>query len=188
MPKMIGEFAPSWMLGIVLSGAFAALMSTADSQLLVLSSMLTRDVYAKWLKKDASMKQEFIVGKIIVLALAVIGLLIALSSVETIFDTLTKTTFTGLAVLFPTTIAALYWKRATKWGCLASIIAGEATYAGFYYGHIPSDYTFGFLPVVPVIVVTVAVLVLVTLLTSAKRPETSPGKDESQKPYTPHND
>jgi len=171
MPKMIGEFAPSWMLGVVLSGAFAALMSTADSQLLVLSSMLTRDVYSKWLKKDASYRQEFIVGKIMVLCLALIGLGIALSSVETIFDTLTKTTFTGLAVLFPTTIAALYWKRANKWGCLASIVAGEATYAGFYFGHIPSDLSFGFLPVVPVIIVTVVVLVAVSLGTA--RPTTS---------------
>jgi SSS family solute:Na+ symporter len=166
MPKMIGEFAPEWMLGIVLSGAFAALMSTADSQLLVLSSMLTRDVYTRWLKKDASHKHEFFVGKIIVLGLALIGLAIALSSVETIFDTLTKTTFTGLAVLFPTTIAALYWKRATKWGCIASIIAGEATYAGFYYGHIPSDLSFGFLPVVPVMIVTVVVLIAVSFLTT----------------------
>jgi SSS family solute:Na+ symporter len=139
-------------------------MSTADSQLLVLSSMLTRDVYTRWLKKDASHRQEVIVGKVIVLGLALIGLVIALSSVETIFDTLTKTTFTGLAVLFPTTIAALYWKRATKWGCIASIIAGEATYAGFRYKYIPADFTFGFLEVVPVILVTTVVLIVVSLL------------------------
>jgi SSS family solute:Na+ symporter len=165
MPMMIDEFAPPWVLGLVLSGAFAALMSTADSQLLVLSSMLTRDVYSRWLKKGASQGHEFAVGKVLVLCLSLVGLAIALSDVETIFETLTKTTFTGLAVLFPTTIAALYWKRATKWGCIASIVAGELTYVGFYFGYIPKSATFGFLEVVPVILVAVSALVAISLLT-----------------------
>src|SRR4030042_1802613 len=100
----------------MLSGAFAALMSTADSQLLVLSSMLTRDVYKRWLKKGASTKEEFIVGKVLVVILALMGLGLALTSAGTLFATLKKTTFTGLAVLFPTTIALLYLKRVTTRG------------------------------------------------------------------------
>jgi len=165
LPMMVDRFAPSWVLGIMLSGAFAALMSTADSQLLVLSSMLTRDVYKRWLKRGASTKEEFVVGKVLVVVLALLGLGLALTSVETIFETLTKTTFTGLAVLFPTTVAALYWKRVTKWGCIASIVAGEMTYAGFYFGVIPASAKFGFLEVMPVVAVSVVVLIAVTLLT-----------------------
>ncbi len=152
----------------MLSGAFAALMSTADSQLLVLSSMLTRDVYKRWVKRTAGLTEEFIVGKVFVVALALVGLAIALSSVETLFETLTKTTFTGLAVLFPTTVAALYWPRATKWGCVASIVAGELVYCGFYFKVIPADWTFGFLSVVPVMIVATATLVAVSLLTSPR--------------------
>ncbi|OGS43003.1 MAG: hypothetical protein A3K76_01175 [Euryarchaeota archaeon RBG_13_57_23] len=163
LPMMVDAFAPSWVLGIMLSGAFAALMSTADSQLLVMSSMLTRDVYRKWLKKEASQKHEFVVGKLLVVVLALLSLGLALTSVETLFETLTKTTFTGLAVLFPTVIAALYWSRATKWGCIASIAAGELIYAGFYYEILPSSLTGGFLPVIPVVLVAVAALVLVSL-------------------------
>ncbi|MEM2892377.1 MAG: sodium:solute symporter family protein [Thermoplasmata archaeon] len=165
MPMMIDRFAPSWMVGLLLSGAFAALMSTADSQLLVLSSMLTRDVYSRWLAKKPSPKSELLVGKLLVVGLALLGLGIALSSVETIFDTLTKTTFTGLAVLFPTTVAVLYWRRVTKWGCIASIVAGELVYAGLYFRVIPDDVTLGFLPVVPVVAVAVAVLIAVSLAT-----------------------
>lgn len=168
LPMMVDQFAPSWVLGIMLSGAFAALMSTADSQLLVLSSMLTRDVYKRWLKKAASQKEEFIVGKLLVVGLALVGLALALTSVETLFETLTKTTFTGLAVLFPTTIAALYWDKATKWGCIASIVGGELTYVGFHYGLLPSSLTMGYLPVIPVILVAIAALVLVSLLTKPR--------------------
>ena len=164
LPMMIDQFAPSWVLGIMLSGAFAALMSTADSQLLVLSSMLTRDVYKRWIKRSASQREEFILGKILVAVLALVGLALALTSVETLFETLTKTTFTGLAVLFPTTIAALYWERATKWGCIASIIAGEATYAGFYFGLLSNELTLGFLSVVPVVLVATLMLIVVSLI------------------------
>jgi SSS family solute:Na+ symporter len=173
LPMMVDQFAPSWVLGIMLSGAFAALMSTADSQLLVLSSMLTRDVYKRWLKKGASMKEEFIVGKVLVVILALMGLGLALTSVETLFETLTKTTFTGLAVLFPTTVAVLYWKRVTKWGCIGSILAGELTYVGFHFGVIPSDAALGFLTVMPVVAVSVVVLLAVSYLTAPglRRPE-----------------
>jgi SSS family solute:Na+ symporter len=173
MPMMLDRFAPSWVLGIMLSGAFAALMSTADSQLLVLSSMLTRDVYKRWVKKDASQRQEYIVGTSLVVVLALVGLGIALSSVETLFETLTKTTFTGLAVLFPTTVAVLYWKRVTKWGCMASIVGGELVYVGFYFGIFPSDWTFGFLSVVPVIAVAVLLLITISLITEKQRREGS---------------
>ena len=173
LPLMIDKYAPSWVLGIMLSGAFAALMSTADSQLLVLSSMLTRDVFRRFIKKDASQREEFVLGKALVILLALVGLALALTSVETLFETLTKTTFTGLAVLFPTTVAALYWRRVTKWGCIASIVAGEATYAGFYYGIVPASWTGGFLSVVPVIIVAVIVLITVSLATS-KRETLSP--------------
>jgi SSS family solute:Na+ symporter len=166
LPMMVDEFAPSWILAIMLSGAFAALMSTADSQLLVLSSMLTRDVYKRWVRRAASTSEEFVVGKILVACLALVGLGIALTSVETLFETLTKTTFTGLAVLFPTTVAALYWKRVTKWGCITSIVAGELFYVGLYYKIIPDSVNMGFLPVVPVVIVAVAALVLVSVLTN----------------------
>ncbi|MDQ1371773.1 MAG: solute:Na+ symporter, family [Candidatus Thermoplasmatota archaeon] len=168
LPMMVSEFAPGWILGIMLAGAFAALMSTADSQLLVLSSMLTRDVYKRWVKRDASQTHEFIVGKVLVVALALMSLAIALSSVETLFETLTKTTFTGLAVLFPTTVAALYWNRANKWGCMASIVAGEAVYVGLYFKVLPASLTCGFLPVVPVMIVATATLVAVSVLTSPR--------------------
>lgn len=94
----------------------------------------------------------------------------ALTPVETLLETLTKTTFTGLAVLFPTTVAVLYWKRVTKWGCIPSIVSGELLYVGLYYKIIPSSVTMGFLPVVPLVLVAVAALVLVSLLANGISP------------------
>jgi SSS family solute:Na+ symporter len=165
LPDIISLHSPEWVSGVVLAGAFAALMSTADSQLLVLGSMLTRDIYSRWVRPGASSREEFIVGRALILALAALGLGIALFRVESIFDVLTKTTFTGLAVLFPTTVAALYWDRATKWGCLSSIVGGEVLYALFYFELIPAEWSLGFLPVIPIMAVSTVLLILVSLAT-----------------------
>ena len=69
-------------------------------------------------------------------------------------------------MLFPTTVAALYWTRATKWGCIASILGGELTYVAYYFKWLSPDLTFGFLSVVPVVIVATVLLVVVSLATS----------------------
>jgi len=71
-------------------------------------------------------------------------------------------TFTGLAVLFPTVIATLYWKRATAGGAIASILVGEGLVVAYHLHLLP---TFGTLPVIPVVLVASLVLIGVSLLT-----------------------
>ena len=55
--------------------------------------------------------------------------------------------FTGLAVLFPTTVATLYWRGTRPRACLISILVGEALLVGFATGGIPAGFALGFLPV-----------------------------------------
>jgi Na+/proline symporter len=85
---------------------------------------------------------------------------------EGIMGTLVKTTFSGLVVLCPTTIAALYWRRANKYGCIASIIIGELSIVFFYYNIIPS---FGFLPGILALLISTIVLVFFSYLTSKNK-------------------
>jgi SSS family solute:Na+ symporter len=96
-----------------------------------------------------------------VLALAVIGLALAYKPPATILQIATQT-FTGLAVLFPTTIAALYWRRATAKAAMSSIVVGEAMVVLYYFKLLP---TFGFLPVIPVMIVSTLVLIVVSYFT-----------------------
>ena len=141
-------------------GALAALMSTADSQLLSLSTMLSRDIPFR--KKRLS---EINIGKILVVFLtffAIIFVIMGYDPSTGIMGTLVKTTFSGLAVLCPTTIAVLYWKKVTKWGCITSIIIGEISVFLFQYNILPS---FGFLAAIWAIVITTIVLVAVSLST-----------------------
>jgi SSS family solute:Na+ symporter len=91
----------------------------------------------------------------------VIGLALAYKPPSTILQIATQT-FTGLAVLFPTTIAALYWRRATAKAAISSIVVGEAMVILYYFKLLP---TFGFLPVIPVMIVSTLVLIVVSYFT-----------------------
>ena len=83
-----------------------------------------------------------------------------------IMGTLVSTTFSGLAVLCPTTIAALYWKKATKHGCISSIIVGEISIFLFQYNLIPN---YGFLSAIWGILIAIVTLVFVSYVTNLKK-------------------
>lgn len=172
LPMMLAEYAPGWLATLIMVGALAAFMSTMDSQLLAMSSILTRDVYLVLFPQRGDETQQFILGRVLVVALAITGLLLAYKPPATIFD-IARETFTGLAVLFPTSIAALYWRRTSAASCFASILIGEALVAAFHYNWLPDSLTFGFLPVIPVVFVSSVIIVLGSLLWPSQR--TLPG-------------
>lgn len=156
-PLLLSRYAPPALEALVLTAALAALMSTLDSQLLTLSSMCTRDLVEPLLGR----KTPPWAGKLFVAALAVIGLGIAWHPPATFLAIATET-FTGLAVLFPTVLAGLYWRRATAKGAIASIIVGEGLVAAYHFKLLPS---LGTLPAVPVVIAAGLVLIAVSLLT-----------------------
>lgn len=159
LPLMVEKYAQP-VYSFVMIGALAALMSTADSQLLSLSTMLSHDIPFK--RKRFS---EINLGKILVVVLtffAIVFVVLGFDPNVGIMGTLVKTTFSGLAVLCPTAIAVLYWKKVTKYGCIASIIIGEISVFLFQYNVLPG---FGFLPAVWAVLIAVVVLILVSFIT-----------------------
>jgi len=159
LPLLLSRCTPPVLEALVLTAALAALMSTLDSQLLTLSSMFTRDLFEHRQRRSASPWM----GKLFVVVLALAGLAIAWRPPATFLEIVTET-FTGLAVLFPTVVAALYWKRATAKGAIISILVGESLVVGYHLHLLPD---FGTLPVVPVVLATTLALVAVSLLTQA---------------------
>ncbi len=163
LPMMVATYTPSFVFAFVMVGALAALMSTADSQLLSLSTMLSRDIPVK--KKRVS---EILFGKILIIILSLFAILFVIGGYDPkvgIMGTLVSTTFSGLAVLCPTAIAALYWKRATKYGCIASIIVGEISVFLFQFELLLG---YGFLSAIWGIAIAIIVLIIVSYLTTSK--------------------
>jgi SSS family solute:Na+ symporter len=162
LPAMVETFAPMWVHALVMTGALAALMSTADSQLLALSTMLTRDTGLR--------KNEVHVGRLLTFGLCVVVVGLVLVGFDTkagIFTYLISTTFAGLVVLTPATLVALYAKRIRPAAVIASIVAGEAAVVLIRLGVLP---TFGLVDGIAALVVAAATLGLFSIVLRIRRP------------------
>ncbi|MBW2060946.1 MAG: sodium:solute symporter family protein [Deltaproteobacteria bacterium] len=139
---------------LVIACGLAALMSTMDSQLLTLSSIFSQDLYPLFKKSETP---NGVAARVFVVILALAGLGLAIRPPGTIL-TIAQQTFTGLAVLFPTVLFGLYpsWRSST--GGIVSILVGEGALLLAFFGHLP---TWGFLSVVPILVLTFGSYLLV---------------------------
>jgi sodium/proline symporter len=113
--------------GIFLCGILAAIMSTADSQLLVTASAISEDMYKGAIKKDASEKNALMIGRVAVIVIAVIAFAIAIDPNSSIMG-LVSDAWAGFGAAFgPVVLLALFWKRSNAAGAMAGMISGALT-------------------------------------------------------------
>ncbi len=129
--------------GIFLCGILAAIMSTADSQLLVSASSVAEDIYRGFLRKDADNKTVMRVSRITVLVIAVLAYLIALDPNSSIMG-LVSNAWSGLGSAFgPTVLLSLFWKRTNFHGAVAGIVTGALTVIVWDYIPLVGGQTLG---------------------------------------------
>ncbi|MER0240174.1 sodium:solute symporter family protein [Fulvimarina sp. MAC8] len=116
------EFVPPLLGVAVMVGILAAAVSTIDSILLTLSSMLARDVYAN-VKTGSDDRRQLAIGKIVIPVISLIALGFAAMEFSLI-AVLAVAASTGLVVIVPVIVGAFFWKRGTAAGALASIVGG----------------------------------------------------------------
>ncbi len=115
-----------WIAGVILSAILAAVMSTLSCQLLVCSSAITEDFYKGFLRPNAPQAELVWVGRVMVLAIAVIAILIASDPNSKVLG-LVSYAWAGFGAAFgPVVIFSLFWKRMTAAGALAGMVAGSA--------------------------------------------------------------
>jgi SSS family solute:Na+ symporter len=163
MPLMLQTLAGG-VAAVVITAALAALMSTADSQLLTASSLVTRDLVVTLFRRQLSPHQEELLGRWVVLGIGLASFAIALNPPGLIVEIATWS-FQGNAMLFPVLIAGLYWKRATRAGAVAGALVSSGLTLGWLSGLLPRAWTGGWLPVIPAVVIGSGVLIGVSLLT-----------------------
>ena len=113
--------------GFLLAAILAAIMSTISSQLLVTSSSLTEDFYKTFLNRDASEKQQVLVGRISVVLVALVAISLAYDRNASILS-LVSNAWAGFGAAFgPVVIGSLYWKAMTRNGALAGMVTGAVT-------------------------------------------------------------
>jgi len=153
------------LFGVVIASIFAAIMSTADSQLLVAASCVVRDLYEKILKKGEEVPQKKLVfmSRVVVAVLVVLSLLFGLVAEDLVFW-LVLFAWAGLgAALGPTTILALYWKKTTRTGVLAGMIAGTVVTIFWYFTPVLKEAMY---ELIPGFAAGLLVTVLVSLFTN----------------------
>lgn len=112
--------------GLLVGGVFAAILSTADSQLLVVASTFVRDLYEKVIhkRKIIDEKRKLMLSRLVVLFSGVLAVGLALAAQDLVFW-LVLFAWGGLGASFgPALIMSLYWNRTTKAGIISGMLTG----------------------------------------------------------------
>ncbi len=130
MPLLAQELLPAIVAGLFISGAVAAMMSTADSQLLVSTSAITEDFFHQFLGKEISNKKLVTLSRITIVVLGFFAYVIAIIS-ETqgkkIFGVVSYA-WSGLGSAFgPALVLTLWWQKTTRNGIIAGLLTGFFT-------------------------------------------------------------
>lgn len=125
--QLTDSMLPAIVAALIYSALLAAIMSTADSQLLVASSAICNDLYKSFTKNNPSDRSLMNMSRAVVVGIAVIGALLALDRNGAIMD-LVSYAWAGFGAAFgPVVLLSLLWKRANKEGALAGMIVGFIT-------------------------------------------------------------
>ena len=127
-PELLFQYAPPWLTGLILAGATAAAMSTLDSILHSNMTVLTRDVYQRYIARDRSQGHYLAFGRCVVVVLLLLGFYLTISQLDMLV-TLVALSGAGALQLMPAVLGVCYPGRRlnTKAGVIAGILTGLLT-------------------------------------------------------------
>jgi SSS family solute:Na+ symporter/sodium/proline symporter len=165
-------------VGVLLLGAACAVViSTGMNYLLSPSTTIMRDIYQRFIKRDADQKTMVALQKTLVTILGVIAFLLATRLKSVLEMSYFAYTIYGVAIT-PALVAALAWKRATRAGGLASIASGTAVCIFLKImaevlppEKVPEGDPWGIPLIYPAFAASLITLIVVSLLTRKPRPE-----------------
>jgi len=123
-PEMLLKYTPILFAALVIAGALAASMSTGDSQLHAVSSMVSTDVYKTFINKEASEYKQYQVAKIGTLVFGLLSVVVALMKPGLLGNILALANG-GVAALAPAMLGGVFWKKSTPQAAMSSILIGE---------------------------------------------------------------
>jgi len=184
--RLLDHYAPLWLAGLLGAGIMAAVMAS-DSQILALSTMFSEDIFAFYGGKERfGERAQVVTARVFVIALTIAAYTIALRFPQPIFDLAVQYAFSGYSAMMPLLVGALFWKRSTKWGALASAIwaAASVTAIAIFQWVVTTPKVvwsigglevlartpagtavFGLLPVVPMVIISALLMIVVSLMT-----------------------
>jgi SSS family solute:Na+ symporter len=131
---LLSDYAPVWIAGILGAGIISAVMGSDTHQVLAMSTMFTKDIYVHYGGREKYGEKaavHFARGFIVVVTVIAYFVALYLKARQGIFEVAIRFAFSGFAAMAPVMIAALFWKRSTKWGALASTLFVAASLITF---------------------------------------------------------
>lgn len=124
LPHMVFDILPPWVAGIIVAGILAAIMSTASSQLLVITTSISEDIIHKTLRWNISSRKLVHLSRLIAVISGIVGIIISLKSGSVIYS-LVSFAWAGIGNTFSVIILLIFfWKRISGMGVIATIIVG----------------------------------------------------------------
>lgn len=127
IPTLAYTFFPGIFAAILLSAVMAAIMSTSDSILMQAGTILSRDIYQRFIDKKANQNKMILVSRLAILLAGIIGVIVAINQPPSVFTLVIFAFGTlGNSFLVPY-VCSVYWKNANKVGVLCAMIGGGIT-------------------------------------------------------------
>ena len=124
LPQMIIDLMPPWISGLLLAGIMAAIITTANSQLMVVTSSVSEDIIHKTLGLNVTDRQLLLISRMTVLLAGVTGMIIALFS-DSLLYLVVSWAWAGVGgTLSPAILLTFFWKRYSSVGLITTIISG----------------------------------------------------------------
>ena len=157
--------------GLFLCGILAAIMSTADSQLLMCSSSMSQDIYKGLIRKDADDNRILKLGRITTIIIALVAIIIAWDPGSSVMN-LVSDAWAGLGASFgPLVVMSLFWKRTNLPGAIAGLVSGAVTVIVWDYLPLIGGSTIGSVTglysLLVGFVVSIVCIIIVSLATKA---------------------
>ena len=177
--RMSDDFFDPFIAGVITAGILGAIMSTSSSQLLVTASSVTRDFYEPLINPDASPATMVRLSRIMVVVVSLLSMYLALDPNSMILN-IVSYAWAGFGAAFgPMILMSLYWRRMTMNGAFAGIVAGGVTvlvWKNFF------SWT-GIYEIIPGFLLSLAAIVLVSLMDKMPPQEILDEYDEADRMY-----
>jgi sodium/proline symporter len=150
--------------GVVMAGILAATISSSDSYLLIAASAFSKNIYQGIMKKEATDKAVLYVSRVTLVIISVIAMIIALDENSIIFKVVSFA-WAGFGATFgPIMLFSLFWKRVTRSGAIAGMLAGGGMVFIWKLLLKPIGGVFGIYELFPAFVISCIVIYIVSLL------------------------
>ncbi len=156
---------PALLAGVILAGILASTMSTADSQLLAASSAASENIIGGLFRINLSETAQMIVARVTLIAISVVGVIIAWDSNSSVFG-IVSFAWAGFGAVFgPVMLLSLFWKRSNRYGAFAGMIVGGVMVFVWKYAIAKLGGAFAIYELLPAFVCGLLVNVIVSLIT-----------------------